>query len=260
MTHEIILMTIEAKTIGHVVYPRILFNEDWLIKRGFEFETLVSAIFEDGFLILKAYGYGISAYKEVVSEVRAKLGQLFYVAIDPDSKKKVLVIEGSWLERLGFKTGDLIVVQVLDGCLKVKKLLPKDVGFNHEMFLTFIIVGQDIRNRPFIFKCATWLHDTDFKIGGSATLMHHDLGQTITLSSPQLGSCHPNRNRRSDGSPTQINITNILAPRNRAPIPKIAFKGKWLAKYGYEPGDQLLIGYQPDLIVFKKIELALFFP
>lgn len=259
MTNEITLMTVDQKTIGHVLYPRILFNDDWLIKRGFEFETLVSAIFEDGFLILKACGYGISAYKEIVTEVRAKLGQLFYVAIDPDSKKTVLVIEGSWLERLGFKIGDLIVVQVIDGCLKVKKLLPKDVGFNHDMFLNFIIVGQDSKNKPLIFKCATWIHDTDFKIGGSAMLTHHDLGQTITLSAPQLVSCHPSKNRRADDSPTQINITNILAPRNRAPIPKIAFKGKWLTKYGYEPGDPLLIGYQSDLIVFKKIDLAIFF-
>ena len=192
-------------------------------------------------IILKPCGHGISAYKNIVGDVRKQRGQLFYATSGE------LVIDGDWLHRAGFRPGELICMKTVGESVVIHKLSPHDVGLPDDMALSFTTVHFCTRKTPTVRINQQFLRESAFKVGGSASFTHEN-AQLFTISNPIKTSCSPRSNVRSDGSPTQLNIRYNKA----RDVPVIDFRGRWLAHYGYAPGDVMVIGYKPNLIMLKK--------
>jgi hypothetical protein len=252
MMKEIQLMTVNQKTIGNVVHPRIFFNGDWLIKLGFKLETLVSAIYENDVLTLKACGTGISTYKQIVSHIRAKKGQLFQVTKDWYSKSSSLVIEGNWLKRQGILVDDLLVVQFLNTCIKIRKIQHTDLNLNDDMNLSCVQLRR-FKNNPCFYIYVRGGIDCHFKIGGSAKITYQD-NDHIMIFTPVESPCNANTGGKVV-SPSQINVV----PSNVPHLPLIRAGGKWLAALGYEIGESVIIAYKANQVILKKLDFTQFF-
>ena len=237
------LLVVGTKTVEPLVYPKITLDE-----MCWQEDSLVLATCENERIILKPCGHGISAYKAVVTDVRKNRGQLFYATKDE------LIIDGDWLHRAGFRPGELIYAKKVGENVEIHKLSPHDVGLPDDMALSFTTVHFCARKTPTIRISQQFLRESEFKVGGSASLTHENNAQLFTIEKPISTSCSQRSSTRSDGSPTQLNIRY----KKLRDVPVIEFRGRWLAHYGYAPGDVIVIAYKPNLIMLKKLDVATF--
>jgi HSP20-like domain of unknown function (DUF1813). len=101
--------------------PRIRLAGFWLNEIGFKYESLATADYEPGRIVIKLQGSGIDTYSQVVKEVLASKGGLLQVRLEWHNKKKTphLEIKGLWLENFGFTIGSVFVVQAEYGQINI---------------------------------------------------------------------------------------------------------------------------------------------
>lgn len=257
MNLDIKLMMTGHKTMGNRVYPRILFTGDWLIKLGFEIEALVSAIYEDGVLRLKAHGTGVEVYKLLVPEIRRKKGQLFQVLNTARSKGRHLdlAIDGSWLKDQGFQVGDPLVVRYTQRLIEIKKLDVHDLGFDKDDEFRLINVGKRTEHGrvfPRILLATSWLEEIGFHIGRLAKATYLDDGMNFTLCDQAEKIPRTARNMKQPPYVT-IGYTKRTA-RPHKTVSSFSLTGSWLDELGYQVGDYLLLGIRKHQITLKQLD------
>jgi hypothetical protein len=93
--------------------PKLRFSGLWLDDTGFDYQTLVSVNFDNGYLIFKAQGKGLEEYGKIVKGIlRNKMG-LLQVSTQKSNGKNVpcFEIKGQWLDNYGFHIGNIVAVQ-----------------------------------------------------------------------------------------------------------------------------------------------------
>lgn len=267
MAEEIKLMTVSLETTSSIDYPRILLTGEWLIELGFLPETLVSAVYDNGVLTLKAQGTGMDQYSRLVPELRRKKGQLFQVLYTNRNKGNTisgtytrcqfldLDIYGTFLSRLGFRADNLLIVHSSHKQILIKKLEPQDLGLNNDMTLTTYLVRQRVicnKTVPAITLDGKWLDDAGFKINTSAHITYEDDGHTMIFTP------HPHQQPVRRGAfPKYLNFNRKWC--YDIYVPRVRFSGQWLADVGYQIDDPLVLAYRHNKIILKKLDLSKFF-
>jgi len=102
--------------------PRIRLAGFWLNEIGFKYESLATAEYEPGRIVIKLQGSGIDTYSRVIKEVLASKGGLLQVRLEWHNKKKTphLEIKGLWLENFGFTIGSVIILQIEYGVINIR--------------------------------------------------------------------------------------------------------------------------------------------
>lgn len=101
--------------------PRIRLAGFWLDEIGFKYESLATADYEPGKIVIKLQGSGIDTYSQVVKGVLASKGGLLHVRLEWHNKKKTphLEIKGLWLENHGFRIGSVIALKIEYGLISI---------------------------------------------------------------------------------------------------------------------------------------------
>jgi len=252
---EIKLITVGHKTIGNVVYPRILFTGDWLIELGFLPETIVSAIYENNVLKLSAHGIGMEVYQNIVRDVRKKHGQIFQAlktmpSVNKHTNRNLdLAIDGEWLRGQGFNIGDILIVRLSPKLIEIKRFDPYSVGFDQCDELRLIQVGKS-RVFPRIVIKASWLNNYGFSPGSVAKITYSN--DMMCFSSCEAPPPIP----RGTKQRSHITIGTAKRKRKRIPdrlIPTFSLTGIWLEDMGYRIGDYLLLGIRQNHISLKHL-------
>ena len=104
--------------------PRIRITGFWLDEFGFKCDSLATANYEPGQIVIKLQGSGVDTYNQVIKGVLANQGGLLQVKPSFYNKKRAphLEIKGSWLEEFGFKIGSIFVVQAEQGLINIRLL------------------------------------------------------------------------------------------------------------------------------------------
>lgn len=102
--------------------PRIRLAGFWLNEFGFEYNSLASAEYEPGQIIIKLEGSGIDTYNRVVKKVLANKGGLLHVRLYQHGKQKDphLDISGLWLKNFGFNIGSIMAVKLEYGLITIR--------------------------------------------------------------------------------------------------------------------------------------------
>lgn len=238
---EIKMMVVDQKTIGNTIYPRILFTGQWLIKLGFDIESIVTAIYEAGMLTLEAQGTGIDTYKKIVHNVRQRQGQLFQVknAVRSEGTHLDLAIQGDWLTRIGFSVGDIVCVRILFKRIEIKKIDTLALGFHPlDSFRTMKVRKRTYKKRqlPLIGLAGQWLDELGFH--SNLTALANYKPNCLHFSPCQ----ETVPNKRNEKQPTAINIGS--AKHRSQIVPAFSLTGVWLDELGFHIGSDLLVGFQ----------------
>lgn len=115
--------------------PRIRIAGFWLDEIGFNYEKLIEASFKNGLINLKVVGQGINTYNNVVKNIRQSNSCLLQVKHEMRNKKYIpsIDLKGFWLEKFGFKIGDVIMIDVENEQINIK-LLDIDAVTNKKAF------------------------------------------------------------------------------------------------------------------------------
>ena len=120
MTTKVMVVGSAKDTRTHK--PRIRITGFWLDEIGFTCDSLATADYEPGQIIIKLQGSGIDTYSRVIKEVLASKGGLLQVRLEWHNKKKTphLEIKGLWLENFGFTIGSVIILQIEYGVINIR--------------------------------------------------------------------------------------------------------------------------------------------
>lgn len=120
-----------AKSDSNRRRPRIRLAGFWLENIGFEVDTLVTADYDNGSIVLKSQGTGIDTYTRLVRQVRKKHSSLLQVTLESHNRKQTphLEVKGFWLEKLSFTIGSVIVIRFEYGLIHIKLLDLEKLGF-----------------------------------------------------------------------------------------------------------------------------------
>lgn len=223
---------------------RILLTGSWLDRFGFLPEMLVTASCHKDILTLKACGMGLDCYRQVVGEVRKQKQQLLQAFQWTRQKTEThLVVEGAWLERQGFRIGDVLLISFKQGLIRIKRLQLSEFGFSyHPDAIYQILRVQKIGLRSQITLNVHYLEEHGFLAGQTANVTYEP--NRITL----VPCKEPSRRKAPSPMPDNINI------RSKDDHSCMAFSGAWLLEWGYHPGDLLIIQYHPGMIQIQKLE------
>ena len=119
MTTKVMVVGSAKDTRTHK--PRIRITGFWLDEIGFTCDSLATADYEPGQIIIKLQGSGIDTYSRVIKEVREGQSGLLQVKPAFHNKKRSphLEIKGVWLEDFGFAIGSVFVVQAEYGEINI---------------------------------------------------------------------------------------------------------------------------------------------
>ena len=259
-------MTVEQKTICNTIYPRILFNNNWLIKLGFSHETLVVASYEADVLTLQAHGKG----EKIVNNMHKSKQHLCQVLDQQryDKNEAHLIIKGTWLARHGFNAGDVILYKADQGLIQIKKLDLDPLGFDpaetptsRRCFLNMDVkimrVSHETNHdnkRPQIKFKGVWLEELGFSHktlvvasyeNNILTLQAH--GKGMDIYKKLVGSVRKNKQH----------LCQVLDQRRHyIKEPHLIIEGAWLARQGFHVGDVILYKRDQGLIQIKKLDLS----
>jgi len=106
--------------------PRIRLIGFWLNEIGFEYNSLATAEYEKGSIIIRLQGTGLEAYGKVVKQALGSKTGLLQVRLDSHNKKRTpcLEVKGNWLEKSGFAIGGVIVVRFGYGVINIRLVDP----------------------------------------------------------------------------------------------------------------------------------------
>jgi hypothetical protein len=225
---------------------RILLTGATLDQLGFSPETLVSVFCENGQLTMKAQGFGLSVYRQVVAEIRKRKGHLLQVfSWTRNTTETNLVLEGAWLKKQGFLIGDPILIQFELGLIRVKHVPILAMGFLESPHATYQMAKVSFdkhKQIPLISINAKWLPDYGFLLGTLASLT--DSSGCLILTPCQ----HKKTRARPHTMPTQVAI------RLQNKIPCIRLAGDWISNIAYTPGDLLVIQCQENQLMIRHLD------
>jgi len=254
---QIEMMQVDQKTEGKLIHPRILFTGDWLIELGFETGSLVSAIYELGILELRTHDGDLDTYKRLVVDVRRKKGQVFQVMKSMPSvtrktewRKVDLVIDGSFLKRIGFNVDDILVVHKALNKIKLKKLNPLSLGLSGYASFQIMTVGR-VCGKYDIFPCMTI---GSIVLGKCGLLIGHHLKATYTSDSIHLEICDDIPDLHS-GKRYKTHFTVRGKMQEKIRRAYITIQGAWIEALGYQVGDHLLVGMRQGSMIIKRLDL-----
>ena len=255
-TTEIKLITVNQKTVGKEVQPRILFTGDWLAEFGFKAETLVTAIYKSDVLKLEAHDTGIETYKSLVTNVRHNKGQIFQVlnavpALQKNKGRSIdLVIDGQFLVRLGFHIGDILIIRKTYKKIELRKFNPLDLGLNDFVNFQLAKVGK-YTSKTHIFPCITIGSTPLIKCGFTINthLKATFLTETIHFSR------HDDTSISSSNKRSKTHLTVLGKSRQGIKEAYISMLGAWVENLGYRVGDYLVLGMKQDNMIIKRIDL-----
>lgn len=239
---EVRLMTVSTSTCK--TQPRILLTGSLLDRLGFPPEMLVTVSCQKEILTLKACGMGLDCYRQVVGQVRKQRGQLIQAFKWTRKKTEThLVLEGHWLEKQGFYTGDVLLVSFKRGLIRIKRLNLSEFGFSSNSSAIHQILSVQTENGTSqIALNMHYLEAHGFLTGQTASI-------TYKADLIRIEPCHePSQKRKPRRMPARI---NILLKRNHA---YLRLNGSWLLELGYAPGDFLMVQCQPGLIQICRLE------
>jgi hypothetical protein len=225
---------------------RILLTGAILDQLGFSPETLVSVFCENGQLTLKAQGFGLSVYRQVVAEIRMRKGHLLQVfRWTRNTTETNLVLEGAWLKKQGFLIGDPILIRFEPERIRIKHVPIPAMGFSESVSATYQMAEVSFdkhKQIPLIYINTGWLADYGFLVEMVASLTYES-GFLI------LKPCQHKKTRaRPHTMPTLVNIR----PKNKAPCIRLA--GDWILNINYMPGDLLVIQCQENQLVIRRLD------
>lgn len=102
--------------------PRLRFSGFWLDEIGFDYQTLVSVNFDNGYLIFKVQGKGLDGYGKIVKGILKNKMGLLQVSTEKRNGKSVphFEVKGQWLDKYSFNIGSVVSVQYEMNLIKVK--------------------------------------------------------------------------------------------------------------------------------------------
>jgi hypothetical protein len=120
-----------AKANGGRRRPRIRLAGFWLESFGFTPDSLVSAVYSHGGIVLQLQGEGLDAYRKIVGQVRTSKSGLLQVKNELHNKKRTphMEVKGFWLEEMGFTIGSILVVRSEYGLIRINLIDPGKLGF-----------------------------------------------------------------------------------------------------------------------------------
>lgn len=245
---ELKLMTVATST--YKLQSKIMMTGSWLDRFGFVPETIVTVFYHNGQLTMQARGIGLDVYQQFVAQVRRQRGQMIQVFRWTRKKTDThLVLEGNWLERQGFMIGDPIVIVFEPGLIRIKHILPDNLGFSTSSKATYRITKVQLqRSSPMILLNAGWLQDYGFVSGQSACLSYESGLLSIqpcsqnTITMPAYGTM-----------PAQVHI------RSRRNTPCLQMAGHWLSDIGYRPGNHLIVQCHENRLQIQPLHDPLFY-
>ena len=104
--------------------PRIRIAGFWLEEFGFCTGAVVFAQFTQGKVILTVQSDGMEAYKRCIQDLRQKGGAVIQISSQRHNNKRTPHFElvGLWMERYGFRIGDVVVLHLAPGRMSVTRL------------------------------------------------------------------------------------------------------------------------------------------
>ncbi|HWR62706.1 MAG TPA: hypothetical protein VN580_13885 [Clostridia bacterium] len=120
-----------AKGDGDRRRPRIRLAGFWLDSMGFKPDSLVTADYADGSIVLRLQGEGLDAYRKIVGQVRTNRSGLLQVRNELHNRKRTphMEVKGFWLEDMGFTIGSIIVVHSEYGLIRISLIDADKLGF-----------------------------------------------------------------------------------------------------------------------------------
>ena len=230
--------------------PQLMLIGHWLNDVGFTPATFVNVTCIDDTLILKACGTGIEDYRKLVTHI-TPVEQIVSVTIRV--KKGIplphIVLNGNGLTRHGFRTGDIIEVDIMYGviCIKRINLLPYE--FNPSLTMKKHVFhvhrgrhkGQSI---PKINLTGKWLIDIGFTSEMSVAVSYSN-NQIIFKPHPKVKQFKP-----TQGKPPLIAISHLSTKE----LPYFGLKGLWLDELGYSIKTPFLVHYTKGLIQITRLD------
>ena len=247
-------MDIKIMSVSHDTHhankrPQIRLKGDWLEEIGFSHEFLVVASFEADILTLQVHGKGIDVYKKLVGYVRKNKQHLCQVLDQRRHYKQEphLVIEGAWLVRHGFHTGDVILCKNDYGLIQIKKLNLAPLGFDTADVSTYKIIQVQKSSKhkkvvPLIQFKGDWLTDHGFHTQNSVLVIYETKGISF------LACAGKKILHSTGGTPLHININQDRD------TPFFQLKGAWILDLGYQIGDLLILQIKQGSIHLKRLE------
>ncbi|MDP4093570.1 MAG: hypothetical protein Q8920_09435 [Bacillota bacterium] len=113
--------------------PRIRLSGFWLNEIGFKPDSLISIMYESNTINLRLVGTGMETYQNLVKGILKRNHGLLQVKNEVSNNKKTphLEVKGYWVEDLGFKVGDVILVQSEFGVINIQLLDLEKVGIKN---------------------------------------------------------------------------------------------------------------------------------
>jgi len=277
---DIKLMTVTHKTVNTRKRAQIILKGEWLELLGFSHEMIVTCSYEADALTLQAQGKGMAIYKKIVEQVRKNKQHLCQVLEQQRHYKKepYLIIDGIWLSRLGFKSGDVILCSAKPSLIEIKRINLECLGFKNLECTTVAaetkaaaINNADEKNETtykliqvqksshhgkvvgMIQLKGAWLLDVGFYTQQSVLVTYENNGITF----------HACRGKKlvntTGGRPPHINMhyerskqNKLNEQNNQTVIPFFQLKGRWILD-DYDLGDYLVLQIKHGVIQLRSL-------
>jgi len=225
--------------------PRLQFHGHWLDEAGFVNGALVQSLPGEGVLVLTLCDKDI-CYSELYKQTKAEGGTLnrAYVADSRTLKGPALITTGKHISKAGFVFGDSLVARYEYGRIEVRKVL-------EGVRLINVARTKDARTKstiPSVFMTGSWLDKVGF---GTDVLMTVSVeAGVITLQAYNKEIIYSDIVKLA-----RKNKWRFVQVSARDGLPRILFKGFYIAEAGFLPGD-IFAAY----VSFGQIRLQKFEP
>ena len=244
---------------ARAVHPRpcLHFAGDWLNDMGFVPGALVQALPESDGMIFNLCNENIGLHSDLFHATRSQNGGLVRVGVKNVRGHKVptFVTSGKYIYNGGLAMGDVLIAKYVPGMIRVRKIDPHKLGFEHVRITAVSTATVKYTDAPVpkIRFCGDWLNDIGFAIDTIATAASEP--GTITLELQDANTEYNALMKYLRGRKMKIvQVSKETHNRGGQPQPCIGITGSCVEKAGFEPGEMLVTAYEQGKIKIQRLD------